>query len=76
MKTRLDIIDPCDLRSEIIRKRNEKYINQDALANRLNVPKTRIWKIENGKMNLSILEAEQIFRQMGYILQIALTEIK
>lgn len=76
MKMRLDIIDPCDLTSEIIRKRNEQQITQKNLADRLNTSKTRMCLIENGKHNLTIFQAEKIFRQMGYTMQIALTEIK
>lgn len=76
MKTRLDIIDPCDIHSEIIRKRNELNLSQKELSRKLNTSNTRLCLIENGKHNLTITQAEEIFKQMGYSLQIALTEIK
>jgi len=76
MKTRLDIIDPCDIQSEIVRKRNEVKISQQTLGNRLNLSKSRVCLIETGHVNLTIHQTEEIFKQMGYSLRIVLTELR
>lgn len=76
MKIRLEIIPTGDILSEIIRKRNDLGISQKDLADRLNISRSRICQIETGRVNPSINQVEKIFKSMGFMLQLALTEIK
>lgn len=76
MKTRLDIIEIEDLPTELIRKRNQHKITQKMLADKLESSKSCISAIENSKRKVSIYQYAKIFSEMGYKIQIAITEEK
>lgn len=76
MKTRLDIIDIEDLPTELIRKRNECKVTQEDLAKMVNNSNTCISAIENNKRKIHLRQFAELFKSLGYRIQIAITEIK
>ena len=76
MKIRFDIIDIDDLPTELIRKRNERKVTQEDLAKMVNTSNTCISGIENNKRRISLRKFNDLFKSLGYKIQIAITELK
>lgn len=76
MKTRFDLIDIEDLPTELIRKRNECNVTQEDLAKMVNTSNTCISAIENNKRKIHLQQFAEMFKSMGYRIQIAITEVK
>ena len=76
MKTRLDIIDIEDLPTELIRKRNERNVTQAELAKSVKTSKTCISAIENNNRKIKLKQFADLFKSLGYKIQIAIAELK
>jgi len=76
MKTRFEMIEIEDIPAEIIRKRCECNVTQVKLSEILNIPKSYMCRIESASVGVSLVKCSDIFKALGYKIQILITEEK